>query len=77
MAVLAEFPYVYFTVDALEYQTTGTGSLSRVRADGSEPATVLAGGLTYPYDVVVDADYLYWVEGAADAATGRVMKLKK
>jgi sugar lactone lactonase YvrE len=80
IAVTVAGGFVYWTADALKYATTGTGSLSRIRADGSEPATVLVDQLTYPYGIVVDSQQVYWVEGSVDGpagvGTGRVMKLR-
>ena len=68
--IAVDATYVYFT-------TLGTdnadGTLARVAKDGSGPTVVLASGLSWPSQIAVDDQALYW----GNTHGGTLMKLAK
>ncbi len=60
--------YVYWTASG---HTAGSGSLSKVPIDGSQPPNVLIAGLDFPFGIAVDSQHVYWTEAS------RVVRLEK
>ena len=76
--VALDGPYVYWTVSPVSTPagTVGTGYLSRVPKDGSEPSSVLVANLPFTGGLATDATYVYWTEFWL-TGVGSVKRLRK
>ena len=78
-ALVVDRPYIYWTAQAISTPTAivGSGSLSRVPADGAGVSEVVVGELMFPAGVATDTHFVYWIEDSLGPFRGRVMRLAK